>query len=295
MMNNKAILIILMMPFVLSACSNDNGTIGGSGLIEATEITISSQVAGKAETLYFDEGDKIATGDTLAVIDTVNIVLALKQADAAYSAARSKKNMAAIAIEQAEHNFTLAEKEYNRAAALVKTGSANQQQYDQAENAHTQADLARKQARATLSAAEADLNRIEAEIALLNKQLSDCFPTAPRSGTITAKYLEAGELVTLGKAVYKIAALDSVWVKVYVPPDDLTQIKLGGEASVDPEDGRETPLKSTVTWISPSAEFTPKNVQTKEARADLVYAVKITIPNPDGELKVGMPVSVTIP
>jgi HlyD family secretion protein len=294
-MNNKIVFIIFFLPFVLASCGNDNAAIGGSGLIEATEITISSQVAGKAELLRFDEGDKVAPGDTLAVIDTTNIVLLLKQADAAYSAARSKKNMAVIAIQQAEHNFALAEKEFNRAQALIKTGSVNQQQYDQAENAFTQADLNRKQARAALAAAEADLNRIEAETALLQKQLNDCFPTAPRGGTITAKYMEAGELVTLGKAIYKIAVLDSVWVKVYLPPADLTKITLGGEASIDPEDGRAALLPGTVTWISSKAEFTPKNVQTKEARADLVYAVKITIPNPGGELKVGMPVSVTIP
>lgn len=294
-MNTKIIIIIILLPFVLSSCGKDNGTIGGSGLIEATEITISSQVVGKAEVLRFDEGARVNGGDTLAIIDTVNVTLALKQADAANSAAQSKLNMALISIQQAEHNFTLAEKEFGRVQALIKSGSANQQQYDQAENVFTQADLARKQARATRSAAEADLNRIEAEIALLNKQLSDCFPTAPRGGTITSKYIEAGELVTLGKALYKIAALDSVWVKVYLPPDDLTKITLGGEASIDPEDGREAPLKGTLTWISSSAEFTPKNVQTKEARADLVYAVKITIPNPDGELKIGMPVSVTIP
>ena len=84
-------------------------------------------------------------------------------------------------------------------------------------------------------------------------------------------------------------------MKIYVPPRDLTQIKLGGKADVNPEDGRTQPLTGIVTWIADEAEFTPKNVQTKEARADLVYAVKVTIPNPDGELKVGMPVMVTIP
>ncbi len=294
-MNYKTVTALLALPLVLLACSDKNGTIGGSGLIEATEITISSQVVGNSEILHYDEGDTVGIGDTLAVIDTVNTILALDQADAAYKAAESKKNMAAIAIDQAEQNFSLAEKEFNRINALITSGSANQQQYDQGENAFNQADLNRKQARATLTAAKAEMSRIEAQKALLIQQLSDCFPTAPHSGTITAKYIDAGELVTLGKAIYKIGVLDSVWVKVYLPPADLTKIQLGGEASVDPEDGRTQPLKGTVTWISSEAEFTPKNVQTREARADLVYAVKITIPNSGGELKVGMPVSVTIP
>jgi HlyD family secretion protein len=108
------------------------------------------------------------------------------------------------------------------------------------------------------------------------------------------KFVEVGELIGVGKPLVKIAKLDTVWVKVYLPPSDLTRISLGGHALVDPEDGRNKPLEGKVSWISDQAEFTPKNVQTKEARADLVYAVKITIPNPGKVLKIGMPVSVKI-
>jgi HlyD family secretion protein len=112
---------------------------------------------------------------------------------------------------------------------------------------------------------------------------------------VVTRYVESGELVAIGKPLVKVARLDTVWVKVYLPPSDLTRIKLGGRAEIDPEDGRSRPLAGSISWISSEAEFTPKNVQTKEARADLVYAVKITIPNPDQTLKIGMPVLVTMP
>ena len=166
---------------------------------------------------------------------------------------------------------------------------------DSAENAFNQASLARKQSAAALNAAKANLAKIEAEVALLRKRFNDCFPTSPISGRITNEYVDTGELVITGKPLIKIARLDTVWVKVYLPPSDLTRIKLGDRAEIDPEDGRETPIAGYVSWISSEAEFTPKNVQTKEARADLVYAVKIIIPNPEEQLKIGMPVSVTIP
>jgi HlyD family secretion protein len=142
--------------------------------------------------------------------------------------------------------------------------------------------------------AAANLQKINAEIALLTQQLSDCFPAAPIGGIVSDKFVEVGELVNIGAPLLKIVGLDTVTVKIYLPASDLTQIKLGDKAEVDPEDNSSQPLPGVITWISPEAEFTPKNVQTKEARANLVYAIKITIPNSQQILKIGMPVSVKI-
>ena len=144
-------------------------------------------------------------------------------------------------------------------------------------------------------AADAELTRIRAEIALLEKQLNDCYPIAPVSGTVIDKFIDVGELIGIGRELITIARLDSVWVKIYLPPADLAEIKLGDRVEIDPEDGRDQNLNGIIRWISSEAEFTPKNVQTKEARADLVYAVKIDIANKAQRLKIGMPVSVTIP
>lgn len=285
---------VLIAFLLVTSCGKGNSPPGGSGLIEATEIVVSSEISGQLKSLRFDEGDSIKMGDTIGAIDTVTTMLRLHQSEALKQMAEMKVRVSSINIEQAAYNLDLAKKEYERVSALLKSGSINQQQYDKTETAYNQAILSKKQADASYDATLAELAKVKSEIALLEKQLSDCFPKSPESGVITNKFVEVGELIGMGKPLVKIAKLDTVWVKVYLPPSDLTKISLGGHAQVDPEDGRKQPLDGKVTWISDEAEFTPKNVQTKEARADLVYAVKITIPNPGKILKIGMPVSVKI-
>jgi HlyD family secretion protein len=279
---------------VFACCSGQRQAPGGSGFIEATEATVSAEVAGQVRSVRFDEGSPVAVGDTLAEIDTVTTALRLGQARSGMEAAQKKVSMAAIAVEQAGYNADLATKDYDRARALVESGSIDQQRFDAMETAYKQAALARKQAAAALESAQADLSRAGSDVKLLEKQLGDCFPKSPLKGVVTAKFVTAGEWAGVGKPLMRVASLDTVWVKVYLPAADLTRIALGGRAAVDPEDGRSAPLAGRVTWISSEAEFTPKNVQTKEARADLVYAVKVTVANPGAVLKIGMPVSVKI-
>ena len=283
-----------LVTLLFVSCGNNNLSPGGSGFIEATEVMVSSEVGGQLKDLRFDEGDQIVRGDTIGEIDTVTIMLRLRQAEAAKEMAQTKMEVSGIAIQQADFNLDLAQKEFDRISALLKSGSVNQQQYDKTETAYKQTLLTKKQADAAYQAARAELTQAEAGISLLVEQLNHCFPTSPESGTITDKFVEAGELVGIGSPLVKIAKLDTVWVKIYLPPGDLTRISLGGHALIDPENGQKQLLDGKVSWISDQAEFTPKNVQTKEARADLVYAVKITIPNPGKVLKVGMPVSVKI-
>lgn len=287
-------ILTLVAASILTSCARDQSAPGGSGFIEATEATISAEVAGQVKALRFDEGSVIALGDTLAEIDPLSASLRLDQAHAGRTVLEKRERVAALAVEQAARTADLTAKEYDRARSLVASGSVDQQRLDEVEHAFKQAALARKQADAVLESSQAELVRADADIRLLEKQLADCRPRSPLAGVVTAKYVDAGEWVAVGKPLVKVAALDTVWVKVYVPAGDLTAIALGGRASVDPEDGRNRPLAGTVTWIAPTAEFTPKNVQTKEARADLVYAVKVTIANPDGTLKIGMPVAVKI-
>jgi HlyD family secretion protein len=284
----------LIICLLISSCGRDSLPPGGSGFIEATEIVVSSEIAGQLKSMRFGEGDLIMKGDTIGEIDTVATMLHLRQTGAIRQAVKTNVKISSLNIEQASYNSDLARKEYDRVAALLKSGSINQQRYDQIETAYHQALLSKKQADASYQAALAELAKVESEIALLQKRLSDCFPKSPQSGVVTNKFVKAGEWIGTGKPLVKIAQLDTVWVKVYLPPEDLTRISLGGCAEIDPEDGRTKLLDGTVSWISEEAEFTPKNVQTKEARADLVYAVKIIIPNPEKTLKRGMPVSVTI-
>ncbi len=279
---------------LLISCGNEKNIPSGSGLIETTEVTFSAQASGQLMALYFDEGENVKVGDTLGIIDTTNIMLKLRQAEAAAEVAQTRSRTAQINIGQASNSLELANKEFDRASSLIKTGSADQQTYDRAQTSQRQATLAQEQAQVSLRAALADYNNASAQLALLQKQVEDCFPVSPANGTIVDKFVEPGELVAAGKPLVKIDRLDTVWVKIYLPPKDLTNIALRGHAFVDPEDGQTKPLDGTITWISSEAEFTPKNVQTKEARAGLLYAVKVTIANPNQVLKIGMPVMVTI-
>jgi HlyD family secretion protein len=278
----------------LFACGRNNDSPQGSGLIEATEITVSVETSGRLDALCFTEGDIVLVGDTLAALDTSAVMIRLRQARAAADGARARLENTTINIQQAANNLELANKEFERIASLIKTGSANQQQYDRVQTAFEQAKLANRQAEVAQTAARADLNAALSQIELLEKQIADCFPISPVSGVIVEKFVDPGELLAIGKPLVRIARPDTVWVKIYLPPADLTRISLGSHASVDPEDGRAHPFDGVVTWISSEAEFTPKNVQTREARAGLVYAVKITIPNPGQILKIGMPVSIIV-
>jgi HlyD family secretion protein len=294
-MKNVYALASLVALCSLTACSEHQKSIGGSGFIEATKVIVSAETTGQLKSLRFDEGDAVRSGDILGVIDSTTAVLQIRQARARRAAAVTSRRMAEISIAQTTENLKLATKDFDRIASLLPKGSANQQQYDQAKNALEQSRLAKEHAEAALAASHADIRRIDADIALFDKQLHDCSPTAPVSGIIINKFTEAGELLAPGKPIFEIATLDTVWVKVYLGAHDLTKISIGGKANVDPEDGRDHPLEGHVSWISEQAEFTPKNVQTREARADLVYAVKVHIANTGGALKIGMPVMVSFP
>ncbi len=293
-MRKEAFLFIIAM-VLLCACAQRETAPGGSGFIEAEDVIVSAQANGLLLHLNFAEGQTIRVGDEIGLIDTANVQLRLQQAEAVVEVTDSKSRMAAIQVKQTVVNLGLAKKEFDRIQTLTESGSANQQQFDQARTAYEQAQLGRDQAGAAHMASQAELKNALSQIAILRKQAHDCLPISPMSGVVTTRYADPGELVATGRPLIKIANLDTVWVKIYLPPSDLMKVNLGGRARIDPENGTHQRLEGIITWISNEAEFTPKNVQTKEARADLVYAVKVTIPNPGHMLKIGMPVSVTVP
>jgi len=281
-----------LVSLVAPGCDRSEKASGGSGFIEATSVVVSAETSGRLETLYFDEGDAVERGAILGVIDSSTISLQLDRALAQRQSAAAAIDIARVTIEQAAEDARLARKEFERIASLMEKGSANEQQYDQAETRDKQAALAKENAQASYRVRQADLARIDAEIAILRRSLEDCSPTAPVGGIIVNKLTEPGELLAPGKPIVEIAKIDTVWVKIYLPAHGIAALKLGDTAAVDPEDGRTEVPHGKVVWISDQAEFTPKNVQTAEARADLVYAVKVNISNPEGVFKIGMPVMV---
>ena len=291
-MKTHLLVALALFSLVVAGCDRGENTAGGSGFIEATSVVVSAETSGRLETLFVDEGDTIERGVVLGVIDSSITTLQLERALAQRQSAVTAIDIASIAIEQAAQDAQLARKEFERIASLIEKGSANQQQYDQAETRDKQAALTKDHAQATYRARQADLARIDADLAILRRSLEDCSPTAPVSGIIVNKLTEPGELLAPGKPIVEIAKIDTVWVKIYLPAHGIAAIRLGETVTVDPEDGRAELPRGTVVWISDQAEFTPKNVQTAEARADLVYAVKVNIANPEGVFKIGMPVMV---
>jgi len=227
------------------------------------------------------------------IIDPSRLELDLKAALAAKDIAQVNLESAQIKVKQAKESLAFAEKEKNRIAGLVKTGTSTQKQLDALEHDFAQADLNRLAALSAVSTIKAELEKINADIDKILRHIEDCYPVAPLEGIITEDYIQVGELLSSGKPILKISNINSFWVKVYLPSGDFAGIKLGDKAVIDTEAG-ETKYDGTVIWTSEEAEFTPKNIQTKKSRANLVYAVKIKIDNPDANLKIGMPVYVTI-
>ena len=289
----KIILTIGVAFLVLTGCSHDTLAPAGSGLLETTEVVVSAETSGRVQQLRFDEGSVVNIADTLAVIDPSRTELELASARAGRGVAVAGLQTARLQLDQTRERETYALSERDRVAQLLKSGTATQREMDRLDQEYTQTTIARKTAAAGVATVEAELEKIDADIARLRRVLNDSYPLAPVSGTITEKYVEQGELLAPGRAIAKIAQLDSLWVKVYLPAGDFSHIKLGDEAKVDTESGGGV-YNGIVVWTSEEAEFTPKNVQTEKSRANLVYAVKIALANEDGTLKVGMPVYVTI-
>ncbi len=286
-------MLAIAVALVLVGCGGNGGPAGGSGLIEANETVISAETSGRVIERRFDEGDQVVAGDTLAVIDPSRVELELASAYAGRDVLESQLAAAQLQVKQAVARQDFASTEFERVDRLLQSGTATKRQYDQAQLDFTQADLARRTAEAQVKTYKTQLVKTDADIASLQRQLRDCYPLAPSAGIVTEKYIDPGELAAPGKPLVKTARLDTVWVKVYLPAGKFANVRLGTGASVSTESGGRE-YRGTIIWTSPESEFTPKNVQTEQSRADLVYAVKVRLPNDDGSLKIGMPVFVTL-
>jgi HlyD family secretion protein len=263
----------------------------GSGTLEATEVVVSAQTAGQIMRLAREEGEAVAVGDTLARIDVEKLMLQRRQVLAGLDEVKANRRSTAEAVRQAEDNLENLTRSFERISGLHEKGTATQQQYDDASTKRRIAQSALEAARAQRELLDAKDTEINATVAVLDRQIRDGSVVAPCAGVIVEKYFERGELVPAGGAIYRIADTSAYWLKVYVAEKDLGGFKLGETATVRVDAyGRD--LAGAVSWVSSEAEFTPKNVETKEARAELVYAVKIMIHEPPAELKIGMPAEV---
>lgn len=281
---------LLMLAIFIVACSrNVDKGFYGSGTLEATEIQVSSQANGMIMSMNIEEGDQVSAGQVIAVVDSEKLYLQKQQLLAGLDEVDLNMHNMRRSVELAKENLDNTQKKYDRIASLYKEGSTTQQNYDDINTALSAAKIQHRNAQTSLQAMTAKKNQLKAQMALLDRQLSDCVITSPVNGTVLEKLIDAGELAHAGSGIATVADIHDMWIKVYVTEADLGQIKLGQKARLETGIEPAQSFSGIVAWVSPRAEFTPKNVQTREARADLVYAVKVTVDNPDGVLKIGMP------
>jgi HlyD family secretion protein len=283
---------ILIILFLLASCSDKlpPGFLG-SGTMEATEVIISPLITGQIIELTKDEGDYVKTGELLVSLDVEKLALQRPQIQASIEEIKANKKSIQASYEQAKDNLTNIKRQFDRIQSLFDDKIATKEQFDDISTkmavAKSQLDLIEAQK----SSLEAKLAQLEASVALLERQMKDGKIESPLDGVIIEKYAEQGEVINAGGSIYKIAEQKQFWLKIYLAEEDLGIVKLGDEVKVI-VDAYKDPVKGKVSWVSSRAEFTPKNAQTKKARAELVYAIKIIMDNPPAELKIGMPAEV---
>lgn len=296
----KHILCILGTLSLLYGCSgNDSDIIEASGTIEGTDITVASEVVGKIKEVRVQEGARVQVGDTLLIIDDTDYRIQLRQAEANAAASDAQYRLALEGsrqedIVQAEALYKTAEADYKRMKELLAAQTITQKQYDDAYARYVAAEqtyrkLARGLRKAEIDAARARRDQAAAQVEQLLKRVRDCVVLAPTNATVTQRVVEPGEFVTVGAPLLKLTNLDRVTLTIYVNEQQLARVKLRQPAEVRIDGMPDRVFQGTVTFISPTAEFTPKNVQTKEERTKLVFGVKVEVDNRDGALKPGLP------
>lgn len=306
-MKARHFLLLAFSPTLFIACAGKDTGADATGTFEADEVIVSSEVPGKLLSFNIEEGAVLAKDSVVGKVDALNISLQKEQIDASITALNDKTADVKpqirlleqqIAVQQSQMDNLLQEK--NRVTALVKADAATTKQLDDINYQITvlgnQMKVTRQQIAVQLNAVATQNRGILSEAKPLSKraeQLNDQLQRSrivnPINGTVLTKYAQEGEVTAAGKALYKIADLSTITLRAYLTAVQLPQVKLGQKVKVRVDDGAKKykDYEGVISWVSDKAEFTPKTIQTKEERANLVYAIKVKVRN-DGYLKIGM-------
>lgn len=290
---NRYVLFKIMVLIILSACNNNRHSFDASGSFEAEETIISAEAQGRLKAFDIQEGQTLQPDQRIGYIDSMQLYLQKKQLEAQVIALAGKKPNIPVQLSALQEQLRTSEREKTRIANLVKGDAATPKQLD---DMNAQIEVLKKQIEAQKSSLSIssegiskDVIPLQVQIEQLEDQLRKCHIVNPIAGTVLTKYAEANEMATIGKPLYKIADLSNIILRAYITGDQLSQIKLNQKVIVSTDDGKggykET--EGLITWISDKAEFTPKTIQTKDERANMVYAIKVKIRN-DGAYKIGM-------
>jgi HlyD family secretion protein len=306
-MATKFQIFILSGAAFLLSCSEKNGVYDASGTFEADEVIVSSSASGKILSFNVEEGSTLAKDSIVGQVDPTGLSLQKEEVEAAIQSLGEQTSNAEPQVKLLQDQLTVQASqldnllhEKTRIENLLKQDAATGKQLD---DINAQIDVVKKQMNVTrqqIKVQESNIgtqNRgilsqgkpLEKKAAQLADQLKKTNITNPINGTVITKYAEAGEITSSGKALYKIADLSTMTLRAYITGDEFSQVKLGQRVKVlvDDAKGKYIELPGTVTWVSDKAEFTPKTIQTKDERANLVYAMKVKVKN-DGHLKIGM-------
>lgn len=289
-MHMQRTILLLSVTFLLFSCSRNDQKSDAYGNFEGTEIIVSAQVPGELMFFNIEEGDLLEKGAIIGLIDTTDLSLSkkllLQQKQTIGAQLQNIRSEIEVQQQQLKNNLV----NQKRIQNLYNEGAATQKQLD---DINGLVDINKKQIAATHSRKEAIINQmksVDVQVEQVNRKIEKCMIVNPEKGTVLVKYSEAGELTGTGKPLYKLADLEKMKLKAYISGDQLAHISIGQEVEVMYDDNKLENKKITgiVEWISPTAEFTPKTIQTKEERVNLVYAVKVSVHN-NGEIKIGMP------
>jgi HlyD family secretion protein len=289
----KSFPFYMVVTIIIFSCTNNNNKFDATGTFEATEVIISSEASGKLLVFDLDEGEVLKRGQMIGAIDSTQLYMTKLQLRENQKAVLAGKPDVKTQIEATKKEIENTQSEKKRIENLVKGEVASQKQLDDINTklAVLESRLAAQQSslNTTTSTLTQQSNAIDVQMAMVQDQLRKCTIINPIEGTVLTKYAMQNEMTMPGKALYKIADLSTVILRAYISGNQLSQIKLGQSVKVlvDASDNGYKEYAGTITWVSDKAEFTPKTIQTKEERANLVYAIKIDVKN-DGYLKLGM-------
>lgn len=278
---------------ILAACGNGSDQYDASGVFEATEVVVSAKSAGEIMQFDIQEGQDVTAGCQVGYIDTVQLHLRKEQLSASLKAVQSRHYNVDRQIAALRQQIETQKREQKRFEELVASNVANQKQLD---DITAQVDMLEKQLAAqqeTLSNNNSGISgeslSLKAQIAQIEDQIRKSVIASPIDGTVLAKYAEPGELAGQGRSLFKVADIGNLFLRVYITADQITELKIGQPVKVYADQGKSDRrvYPGTVSWISDKAEFTPKTIQTRNERANLVYAVKVAVKN-DGYIKRGM-------
>lgn len=282
-----------LLVLLAASCVEGNKAYDASGVFESTEVTVSAEGNGKILSLDLQEGDRLEAGQIVGCIDTVQLHLSEIQLEASRRAVGSGRLDISRQIAALESQIGKQRQELDRFTKLEKAGASNRKQVEdiqaQIETLERQLAAQKESLNSSNRNVSGQADALEAQIEQIRDRIRKCFITSPVAGTVLAKYSEAGEFAALGRALFKVADIDNIRLRAYITADQLTSLKLGQQVRVFADQGSSgrKEYAGTLIWISDKAEFTPKTIQTRDERANLVYAVKIAVEN-DGLIKLGM-------